>query len=222
MMHRGLAVLTAGALALGCDAPSNAPLLEPELTPSEARGAPPPAMSWAVECQGCNVNGIHGRSADDVYAMGTPGGVPTVFHYDGSAWSTVWVWTPQDPFFFEDQPQLRGIWAGPADLLYTSYFIGPHTYAFDGTQWSVAEENGFFSYALGGTADLLFQTGEFGTITRFDGADWDFWAGLTMPPTYPEEGYPDDLFWAWGVGEQIFVLGADAQTDWVLARPVDD
>jgi hypothetical protein len=137
---------------------------------------------------------VHGRSADDFYAVGNQ----TVLHYRKGTWD--WVGTGF-------QSNLRGVSVDGSDVTVVGWDTGGTISRFDGTQWTRMESNTSRRlYDIWGWADGAIAVGEEGTILRFDGVEW---RPETSPVTF-------NLRQVLGFGPNRIIATGDSSSEIVL------
>ncbi|HMV68118.1 MAG TPA: hypothetical protein PKA64_14820, partial [Myxococcota bacterium] len=160
--------------------------------------------------------GVHGRSADDVWAVGADNGRGAlVVHWDGSAWTKVETGIKGDLWWVQTLPGGAVLMCGQANGVYiwrdgAATRLHPPGLAKNLVfgMWASAEDDIWTV----GTA-----SGRNGFIWHWDGATWSTWA---LPDTVPLDANLDQpgVFKVWGDGQgTIWVVGARG----VLLRSVD-
>jgi hypothetical protein len=149
---------------------------------------------WTNEKNGA-FSKIWGTSSENIYTIGSSG----VFHFNGSAWSSVDV--GYSPYHY------RGIWGTDPNDVYIAGFSGPNDVIlrYDGATWSNMLEgagysNLFIHEIWGTSSDNIYAVGTGKQILHFDGTSWkSVDTGLTLLP----------LYGIWGFGaDDIYVIGS--------------
>jgi hypothetical protein len=170
------------------------------------------------------MNRIWGRSARDLYIVGhnDQPGPGTMFHYDGSSWSTT-------HFHVADGGTVAGavslssvygfasndVWA-VGERIQTNPTPPPNfidsslTIHFDGTRWAeVRLLGGRYLMDVWGTSSKdVWTGGTYGTLAHFDGSRW---RRETLPLTIPPGGY-FYVMYIGGTGNDVF-LSANINLD---------
>jgi hypothetical protein len=116
---------------------------------------------------------VHGFAANDVYAVGTDGGMA---HYDGTAWSIIDVGTTIDLWgiFGRSPTDIWIVGGDPFDVNGTPLIL-----RYDGTTFTPFEidsadnpQQARALFKVWGIGDALFAVGQKGLIVRFDGTAW--------------------------------------------------
>lgn len=119
------------------------------------------AASWATELTVSNATlyDIHGRSATDVWAVGSGG---RVYHYTGT-WVQIPVPTTED---------LHAVWTAPgADVLIVG--ASGTVLRWNGSQWQLLNKTPFTLRGVFGHAQNdVFAVGDSSTVLHFDGVNW--------------------------------------------------
>lgn len=116
---------------------------------------------------GTTLNGVHGSSATDVWAVGQGGAIR---HFDGLAWSTVASPTTQ---------RLNRVVAlSPSDAWAVGAAVTAH---WNGTAWAAVSQpiaSATFTDLWAASASDLWAAGPSGSIIRWNGSTW----GQVTPP----------------------------------------
>jgi len=121
--------------------------------------------AWTPQsvCGNCNLFGVWGLSATDVYATS---GEPAIYHYDGNAWSQVW----------NGADTVTQIW-GTSDANIYVAGVDPTTNAgkvlhYDGASWSYVLSGlpGQTPAVWGSSESDVFTAGVGGMILHYGGA----------------------------------------------------
>ncbi len=123
---------------------------------------------------------VWGISSSDVYAAGGASGSstkpPTIIHYDGTNWSTVYSST-------YGQPRLQGIWGSSATDIYVVGEAGLLLHSANGTAWDTVT-HGLTAQTMrgiwgAGDSDIYVAvdgnavTNYYASILHYDGSVWD-------------------------------------------------
>ncbi len=153
------------------------------------------------------LNGVWGYVAADsthqFYAVGENG---SIFHFNGTSWSTTGLSTPQD---------LYGIWGnaenGDITVLYA---VGDNAtiVRFDGSDWTDLTpihglpNNNNLKDVWGSSAGDVFVVGDGGFIAHYDGNFQNIWSQITPSPT------PENLKGIWGSSSDNYVAVGEGGT----------
>jgi hypothetical protein len=151
---------------------------------------------WILEFSGngtATLYAVGGRSASDVFAVGTSG---TIVHYDGMSWNEMAV--PHVP------GALLGVWVSSANEVF-AVGEGGTILHYDGTAWDAMQSG--TSFDLGGiwgsSPDDVFAVGGGGTVLHLDGESW---SPMSVPFGSPF------LNGIWGsAGTDVFAVGEDGE-----------
>ena len=115
----------------------------------------------------------------------------TVYHYDGSGWSSV-------SSFYAAPSMYQCLWADSTSNIIISGPIG-YSSRYDGNQWTAIDGlSGIYYDLWGEDADDIYAVGANGAISHYNGAKWE-----TM-----DSGASNHLRALWGDGEgHVFAVG---------------
>ena len=119
---------------------------------------------------------VWGRSADEIYIVGTKNNRPLVLSRNGTAWTEMSVLPGADG----EGVWLRAIWGSSNSNLYAVGGSPPNgsrgiILHFDGTGWSrvTIPETAGIADIWGNAADNIWAVGDAGRILHYDGSNWN-------------------------------------------------
>lgn len=160
---------------------SETPVLHFDGTGWERQSVPNPDPTRAVHP---GLVEVWGRAGDDVYAVGTSGGI---YHYDGVAWSVLQA----------GGPTLHGVWADATGV----FAVGNLATILrsTGAGWAVHSTGVEWNGVWGASGSELYAVGHESAVYRYDGSTWT----AQSVPTLDRE-----LQAVWGAGSgDVWAVG---------------